>query len=297
MSAPVPMFVPRTTEPAGDDDIAPLQRLVPHVREYVTAVARRAAAGDPSVVSVVVFGSAVTGGFVGAASDVDMILVVADGTPHDARLRLRHDIEQLEVVHGFRAGYAPPERRLERFARVVTANVRSFFTCTRSDLLSGDPARILGISRTQALFVDRVVVPNILHSAVTAWGEDLLQIVPVRPIRRLDVLKAWHGLASQVLLAAAMYPFVSAATQYAAGALKRSVHNCYFIYHLQPAALADEVAFLQQRQGRSRTLEDVLALRERPRRSAGFLFRCIPAITRLHLRTALDNRFPRHPGR
>jgi predicted nucleotidyltransferase len=291
MSGPGPLATTRGASAAGGEMLLP-GRLAPRVQEYVAAVVSRAAAGDPRMVSVIVFGSAITGGFNGAASDVDMVLVVADGTTEAARLRLRQEVEQLEVVHGFRRGNAPPERWLERFARVVTANVRSFFICTRADLLTGDAARILGISRSQALFVDRVVVPSILGSAATAWGEDLLRQVPVPPIRRLDVFKAWFGLAGQVLLAAAMYPFVPAATQYAAGAIKRSVHHCYFIYHRQPAALADEVAYLQLRQGGSRALDDLLALRERPRRSASFIIRSMGAMTRMHLLTALHDRFP-----
>lgn len=117
---------------------------------------------------------------------------------------------------------------LERFADRITANERAFFVCTRADLLSGDPARILAISRAQARFVDRVAIPSIVASGVVLWGEDLLPAVPLPPIRRLDVAKAFFGLFSQVIFSAAAYPLLPRATKYAMDALKRSVHNCHF---------------------------------------------------------------------
>jgi hypothetical protein len=171
----------------------------------------------------------------------------------------------------------------------VTANVRSFFTCTRADLLSGEVRRLLGISAFQAAFVDRIVLHSILDSAVTVWGEDLLASVPRLAIRRIDVLKACYGLANQVVLTAALFPFVDTATKYAMGALKRSVHSCYYCYHRRPAALVDEIAFLQQRQGRNPALDELLRLRQEYTTSLAFVLSCLPAIIRLHARTALDN--------
>jgi len=35
--------------------------------------------------------------------------------------------------------------------------------------------------------VDRVVIPSIVGSAVTVWGEELLARIPLSPIRRVDV--------------------------------------------------------------------------------------------------------------
>jgi hypothetical protein len=173
--------------------------------------------------------------------------------------------------------------------------VRSYFVCTRSDFISGDPARLLGIPATQAFFVDRAVVPNIVRSSMTAWGEDLLSLVPLPPIRRLDVFKAFFGLANQLLLTALAYPFVPPATEYAAAALKRSVHNCYFCYHLRTAALEEEIDFFR-RDRRYPALDQLLELRREPRHSLPFVLRCIPTAARLHFRTARDNDFPKQAG-
>lgn len=261
------------------------------VRDYVDAILQACASGQPRVVGVIVFGSSVTGGFSPPASDVDMILVVADGASREERRRLRETLARIEALHGLQGAAEPAA--LGRFAQRVTANVRSSFICSRGDLLSGDVGRILDISAFQAWFVDRAVVPSITGSAVTVWGEDLLPRVPSLPIRRIDVFKSFFGLWNQLLLTAVLYPFVPSATKYAMGALKRSVHNCYFCYHLRPESLDREIAFFQERLGRNRALEDLVALRGRYRRSFRFVLRCLPGLARLHLRTAMDNSFPR----
>src|ERR1700731_1228054 len=63
------------------------------------------------------------------------------------------------------------------------------FICTRGDLLSGNIGRILRLHPSQTIFVDRVVLANIVASGITVWGEALLPPVPVAPIRRFDVFK------------------------------------------------------------------------------------------------------------
>jgi hypothetical protein len=245
---------------------------------------------------VVVFGSAAIGGWMKTVSDVDLILVVPDGATQENREHLRDEVESLETLHQLRNHSAHRQRALERFIDKVTANVRSFFICTRGDLLSGSIGRILGLRPAQALFVDRVVLANIVASGTTVWGEDLLARVPVAPIRRLDVFKAFFGLFGQALLSAAIFPLLPGATQYSMGALKRSVHNCFFCYELRRAPLEEEVSFFQRRLGSNRTLMQLLALRREYRRSFAFVVCCLPTLVRLHLRTSIDNRFPRQHG-
>ncbi|MDQ3820111.1 MAG: nucleotidyltransferase domain-containing protein [Acidobacteriota bacterium] len=265
----------------------------PTVRLYLENVVRACADGGLELVSVVLFGSAATGGFSETVSDVDMILVVPDETGREDRNRLRDVVEGLEALHGFRKNPARPRGPLEAFVEKVTANVRSFFICTRSDMLSGRVARILDLKPAQALFVDREVIPSIVTSAVTVSGEDLLTQIPMPPIRRFDVLKAFHGFLSQALLSMTVFPVLPNATKYAMGTLKRSLHNCYFCYHGRRASLEEEVNFFQQRLGANRTIAQLLTLRGDYRRSFAFVAGCLPTLMRLHWRTAFDNRFPR----
>jgi hypothetical protein len=90
-------------------------------------------------------------------------------------------------------------------------------------------------------FVDRIIFASIVASAVTVWGENLLPAVSAPPVRRLDVFKALFGFSSQVLLSAVTFPVLHDATKYSIGALKHSLHSCYFCYHGRTAALEVEV--------------------------------------------------------
>ena len=273
-------------------DAASGSQLPARVQAYIEALVHTCVQNRTPLVSVVLFGSAATGGFSAKASDVDLILVVSDGTSEEDRGRLREAAERIEALHGFRENDGP-QSSLEAFVEKVTANVRSFFICSRSDLLSGRVERILDLRPSQTLFVDRVVIPSIVTSAVTVWGEDLLSQIPMLPIRRFDVFKAFFGFSSQALLSAAVFPLLPGATRYAMATLKRSVHNCYCCYHGRRASLEEEVNFFQRQLGPFSTLVHLLALRSEYRRSFAFVIRCVPTLVRLHLRTVLDNRFPR----
>jgi predicted nucleotidyltransferase len=269
------------------------------VHDYVETIVHTCADDGQGLVSLVVFGSAAIGGWAETISDVDLILVVPDGATELETDHIRAEVERIEMIHRLRSGSAHGQNALERFVDKVTANVRSFFICSRGDLLSGNIGRILGLQPSQALLVDRVVLANIVSSGITVWGEDLLPLVPVAPIRRSDVFKAFFGLSSQALLIVAIYPLIPGGTRYAMGTLKRSIHNCFFCYELRRASLEDEVSFFHRRLGWNRELMELLSLRREYRRSFSFVVLCLPTLVRLHLRTFIDNRFPRqaHCGR
>jgi hypothetical protein len=205
---------------------------------------------------------------------------------------LREEVARLEASHGFRLPTAASPGALQARLERAVGHALSSFVCTRADLLSGDVARILDLRRLEALLVDRIVLANIVASAVTVWGDDLLPRVPVPSVRRLDVFKAFFAFSGQVLLSAVAFPARPDATRYAMGALKRSLHSCFFCYHRRTAALEEEVDFFQRRMGPTYALVELLALRRQYRRSFSFVIRCLPAVVLLHLRTARDNRFP-----
>jgi hypothetical protein len=240
--------------------------------------------------SIVVFGSAAKGGFSRQVSDVDLIVVLPDGASREVRARVRDEVSRLEIDHGFKEP-AGPSNSLKGFAQRMCGNDLSCFVCTRSDLLSGVVARVLGLNAAEAFFVDRIVFANVIASSVTAWGEDLRPMVHPPHVRRLDVFKAWFAFTNQVLLCLAAYRLLPDATRYAMGILKHSLHSCYFCYHGKTTALDEEVAFFQQRLGESQTLKQLLDLRRQYHKSFGFVLRCLPTLLRLHLRTALDNSF------
>jgi predicted nucleotidyltransferase len=245
-------------------------------------------------VSLVLFGSGVSGGLSGL-SDVDLILVVPDDAAAEDTRRLRESIARLEAEYGFRrATRGTPGALKAVIERAVGYNV-ACCVCTRADLLSGDVARLLDLRRWEAFFVDRIVLASIIGSAVTVAGIDLLPHVRVPRVRRLDVGKALLASAAQLVLTIVVFPILPIATKYAMGTLKHSLHSCYFWYHNRTASLDEEVAFFNRRFGASRTLMELLALRRRYRPSFGFTMRCLPAIASLHVRAARDRRFSLAP--
>jgi predicted nucleotidyltransferase len=268
-------------------------RLPVRVQTYLEAVVRTCAQDCPFLVSMVLFGSAAEGGFSGDISDVDLIIVVSDDASRTQRRRLAEDVARLETLHGLRPVTNRSPGGLRAFIDRVMSHGFSCFVCTRGDLISGDVARVLGVRPLEVPFVDRIVFASIVASAATVWGEELLPRVPVPSIRRLDVFKALFTCFNQVLACAVTFPALPDATHYAMGALKHSLHSCYFCYHGRTDALEEEVDFFQRRLGPSRTLVELLALRRKYRRSFVFVIRCLPALLRLHVRTARDNRFPR----
>jgi predicted nucleotidyltransferase len=273
------------------DPIPPTLELPPHVRGYLDAIAQSCTRDGWDVVSIVLFGSAAKGGFARQVSDVDLIVVLPDGISREERARVRDEVSRLEIDHGFKKP-AGPRNFLQAFAERAGGGDHSCFVCTRSDMLSGDVARVFDLKAAEALFVDRTVFANVIASSVTVMGEDLKSLVRPPRVRRLDVFKAWFAFTNQVLLCLAAYRLLPDATRYAMGSLKRSLHSCYFCYHLKTTALDDEVAFFQQKLGESQTLKQLLDLRGQYRKSFGFVLRCLPALLRLHLHTALENSFP-----
>ena len=266
-------------------------QLSSRLQQYLDAVAQLQC-GVSSLVSVILFGSAASGA-VSESSDVDLIIVLPDSATAEDRRRLHGVISDLEIAHGLRLPASRPKNPLERFAEHAGGDAHSCFFCTRADLLSGDVARVFGLRAVEALLVDRIVFASVIVSAKTVWGEELLPRVPLPPLRRLDVFKALFGFAGLILMSAVVFPVLSDATRYAMGALKHSLHSCYFCYRLKTAPLNEEVGFFNSRLGRNRTLLELLNQRRKYHRSFTFVLRCVPVLFRLHLRTAWDNRFPR----
>jgi nucleotidyltransferase-like protein len=274
-------------------DTAAAAPLPPAVEAYIADLLQTGARAHVPLVSVALFGSAAKGGFSNDVSDVDVLVVVADETSRETRHRLGGEIARLEMRHGLRAAADRAPTRVRTAVERAMGHGFSCFICTRRDLISGDVARVLDLRSIEALFVDRIVFASIVTSAVTVCGEDLLPLVRVPPIRLLDVFKALFGLLNQAALSTVAFLALADATKYAMGTLKHSLHSCYFCYHLRTGALDAEIEFFQGRMGTSRALVRLLALRREYRRSFAFVAGCVPAIVRLHLLTAWENRFPR----
>jgi hypothetical protein len=273
------------------------RQLSSRIQGYLDALAQLRLPDGRAPASIILFGSAAAGAFMAESSDVDIIVVLPDDVRPEERSRARQDVSALEIAHGFQLPETRARSRLEKFAERAAGHAMSCFICTRGDLLSGEAARILGLRPAEAFFVDRIVLSGIIVSAVTVRGEELLSQVPMLPLRRLDVFKALFNSANVMLMSAAAFPVLPDATRYAMGLLKHSLHSCYFCYHLKTAPIQEEIDFFQSQFRQSRALGDLLEQRRTYQRSFPFVLRCLPALFRLHLRTARDNRFPRAVAR
>lgn len=203
---------------------------------------------------MVLFGSAAIGHWVETVSDVDLIPIVPDSATDDEVDSLRREVERIEALHRLRSHFAHGEPALEKFLDKITAHDRSFSICTRGDLQSGDTGRIAHMPRSQAIFVDRVVLANFVASGITVWAEALLPLIPVAAIRRFDVPKAFSTAFPMALLCAAIFPLHPAITKYATGVLKGPVYHCFFCYELCPSSLEEEISFFERRIRSNRTL-------------------------------------------
>jgi predicted nucleotidyltransferase len=262
------------------------------VQAYVDTIVQTCADDGRALVSVILFGSAATGGWVETVSDVDLILVVPDTATDKDIDRVRSEVARMEILQRLGSELAHGEPALEKFFNKLTARDRTFFICTRGDLLSGNIGRILRLHPFQAIFVDRTVLANFVTSGITVRGEAILPLIPVAPIRRFDVFKALFSFFPMAMLCAAIFPLHPGMTKCAMGVLKSSIHSCFFCYELRRASLEEEVSFFQRRLGPNRTLIRLLDLRLDYRNSFAFVACCIPTLVWLHLRTSIDNRFP-----
>jgi Nucleotidyltransferase domain len=262
------------------------------VQQYLNGVTQLRPNGAISLVSVILFGSAACGAF-SQSSDVDLIIVIpAETSPEDRRI-LRAAVTNLEIRHGLRLPESRPRNPLEVFAEHAAGHAHACFICTRDDLISGDVARIFGLRGAEQMFLERMFLASVIVSAKVVWGEDLLSLVPLPSLRRLDVFKSLFRSTAFILFCAAAFPLLSDATKFAMSTLKHSLHSCYFCYDMKTISLNDEVAFFNTRLAGDKTLKDLLNQRKEHHRSFTFVLRCVPILFRLHLRTLRDNRFPR----
>ena len=267
------------------------------IRKYLETIAQLRLSSGAPLVSVILFGSAAKGAFAAAVSDVDLIVVLPDSASQADRREIQERVFALEITHGFRAPSDRSRGWLEKYLERCAGYSLSGFVCTRSDLLSGEISRVLGLSPFEAAFVDRIVLAGVIVSAVTVWGEELLTQVPIPALRRLDVLKALFNFMSAILMSAAVFPVFPNATRYAMGVLKHSLQSCYFCYHQKTASLQEEVDFFCSRVSRPKIWNDLLNRRRIYTPSLAFVLGSLPALFQLHLRTAQDNQFPQPVSR
>ena len=150
MPPPNPTSIPRDSFPEP-------------VARYLADLVSTLTQGGFPLANVAVFGSAARSDFAQDVSDVDLIVVLSDDVSVQDRRRVQEEVSRLEVVHGLRPPVSRTKGVLERFIDRAGGNALSSFVCSRSELLAGDMAKVLGLSRTEALFADRIAFAANCH--------------------------------------------------------------------------------------------------------------------------------------
>ncbi len=137
----------------------------PSIAAYLADIIAECGGAGRPLVSLILFGSAATGGYVSATSDVDLLLVLNDHTDAASCGQVRDRVTALAQRRGVAkrrsARIGIVTHALATFADRVTANVRTFFVCTRADLPSGTPGRIPGLAPRESFF--RAIQPGPLE--------------------------------------------------------------------------------------------------------------------------------------
>jgi predicted nucleotidyltransferase len=74
----------------------------PRLQAYLAAILRMCAEEANQIVSLILFGSAATGGFSHEISDVDLILILRDDASQQIRRQVCERVTSLEILHGLR---------------------------------------------------------------------------------------------------------------------------------------------------------------------------------------------------
>ena len=90
---------------------------------YLQALSQLRAGADP-LVSVILFGSTAQGTFVAETSDVDLFIVLPDSARPEDRVRIRQEVADLEIAHGFRLPASRPKNPLAKFAEKTGPSTR-----------------------------------------------------------------------------------------------------------------------------------------------------------------------------
>jgi len=263
------------------------------VRDYIDEVLKIANERSPDIVSISVFGSAAKGGFSPSVSDVDLIVALADEVPQKAKGLISRDLADLELKHRLREYPKSKTESVYSYIDRMAGQFKSHFVCYERDLLSGNSAAVFGWHPlAEAFFSTRIGFANIVTSAKTIWGEDLLKQARVAPIRKWHLTNNCLSFLSLNAIAFLMFSVLPNATKYSMSVLKWMVHNCHFCYTLKAATIEEGVKFFHTKLENNEALAELLSLRREYRPSLNFVKECFGVLVDLFVVTARECKFP-----
>lgn len=271
-----------------------LSNLSLKTKSYIEKTVQLCKENDVDLVSLIVFGSILKGGLLEDVSDVDMILVIADETPKKTMRKLRKDLIKLEFSYGFRKKSKSIMDIVFKTAEHITGMFISHFICYRKDFLSAKFTKVFNVNPLLAYLLapKNIVWASSITAAQTIFGKNLLNIVPLPPITKKDVLKSKAMNTFLSLAACLTYPFHPDATKFAMEAIKWSLLTCYFCYMKKSSPIKETIMFFQNHSFNDPLFQEMLSLREKYKKSFLFTVKSGRIVRRLHHMTIKENQFP-----
>ncbi len=271
-----------------------LSNLSQKTKTYIEKTVQLCTENNVDLVSLIVFGSILKGGFLDEVSDVDMILVIADETPKKTMRKLRKDLMKLEFSYGFRKKSKSIMDVVFKTAEHITGMFISHFMCYRKEFVAAKFTKVFNVNPVLAFLLapTNIVWASTMASAQTIVGKNLLKIVPLPPITKKDVLKSNIMNSFLSLAACFAYPFHPDATKFAMEALKWSLLTCYFCYEKKTSSIEDIIKYFQDHSFNDPLFEEMLSLREKYKKSFLFTAKSGRVMRCLHRMTIKENQFP-----
>jgi len=258
-------------------DLTALEDLPPGGEQFFTDLEEELDLGE--VRSIMVFGSTVTGD-VAAVSDIDLLIILEDGSEQAKEVRRRLD----EIAPDL-GDATQPDNVLEAHIQRLTGMFRSGFIAEEGDVLEGCFEAIFETSRLARLTPWRIVLARVFEQAEPVYGDgiepdwDRIGDPRDRPARELVQDAVMTGLLA---LAQIPYQLVSdRATEYSLEAYKWTLYNCAYLLEDKATTLEGSMDALPGTRIDGRFLQ----LREDPDEAPWFILQAPLSIARTHLAT------------
>lgn len=262
---------------------------------YLDEVRHMADEKSYGIVSIGIFGSVAIGGFSQSVSDVDLLVVLADGVPQEIKHVISCKLTALELKHGLREC---PTSRLKHIYSVCDRKIGGFNSitiCYKRDLLLENAAAIFDVNPVAEFFLiswHTFVFAHIVVTAKTIWGEDFLYRLHIPAITHGHLFKSCILNLMRNACTFLGYPILPNATKYSMSILKGFLHNCYFVYTSRTAPIEEEIDFFRTKLGECKAFAQLLLLRREYRPSLGFIASCFRVLVQLYAVTVRENKFP-----
>lgn len=272
-----------------------LESLTPKARNYIGEAIGLILKNKIDLLSLIIFGSAVKGEYQPDLSDVDTIFVISDKTSKEDKIRINKELDELEYKHSFRKKNGSVVDAVYKRAEDITGMYISHFVCYRKEFLSAKFSKVFNVN----LLLCKIFAPtdvvwaSVIKSATTLWGENLLEKVSLSYVTKNQIRKSRMMNLALCVSAFLSYIIHPDATKYAMESVKWSLQTCYFGYTLEPVTTKKAILFFENEGYKNTTLNELLELRNKYRKSFRFIRGSFKVIRDLHNKTIRENTFPK----